>query len=313
MTGALTRTALILILTALAGPMAAAEQSGRDLTAGLMHIAESAAAAGDFAKAADYARQAAKRDHGAAFALLAEFHETGKGAAKDSAQAAALYRKALELDFHPAGARLGWLYLTGAGVEGDADSARHWFRRTALLLPAMADRAGFLRDWMAARGVPDALTEALAWAGRVHGSSAGERYSLSLQYRDGKGVTQDKAMADHLLAGAYHQGVPAADFNNALNLLTSYPGRAKILLGVDLLHAAAVGGNTEAMRTLALRHMGGRDVAKSDVAAWFWLRRAKAAGGDVGREYHNLDRYLSDEDRKMAEWRLKANFTPEVW
>ncbi len=313
MTGALTRTALILILTVLAGPAAATEHTDRDLSASLIHIAEGAAAAGDFARAADYARRAARRDDGAGHALLAEFHETGKGAPKDAARAAALYRKALAAGFHPAGARLGYLYLGAAGVIRDPEAARHWFRRTTLLLPAMADRAGFLGDWMGMRGVPDALDQAVAWADRVHASSAGERYSLSLQYRNGKGVARDKAMADHLLAGAYHQGVPAADFDNALALLASFPGRAKILLGVDLLHAAAKGGNIDAMRTLALRHMDGRDVAKSDVAAWFWLRRAKAAGGDVGREYHNLDRYLSDADRKLAEWRLKVNFAPEVW
>ena len=299
------KAALILnfLLLAVAGSLATAAEPGD---------AEHAAAKGDFAKAATYARRAADAEDGAGLALLAEYHETGKGVPRDAARAAVLYRKALAAGFDPAGARLGFLYLTGAGIEGDAAAARHWFRRTALLLPRMTGRAGFMRDWMGMRGVPDALTEALRWADRVHAASAKERYALSVKFRNGKGVMQDKAMSTHLLSGAFYQGVPEADFDYALALLTSYPGRAKIALGVDLLHAAAAAGLGDAQKALAMRHLAGKDVDRSDIAAWYWLQRAKAGGAEVGRALYNLERYISAHDRKMAEWRMKKGFVPEV-
>ena len=306
------RAALIFLLMALAVPATAVEEMEPAVPAALVAIAARAVAEGDFAKAAGYARQAAKAGHGAGLALLAEFHETRTGVPRDAARAAALYRKALDAGFNPAAARLGYLTLNGIGVERDAARARHWFRRTALFLAGLPDRAGFLNDWMAGRGVPDGLRQALAWAVRVRASSARERYALRVRYRKGEGVPRDAAMAGHLLSGTFYQGVPAADFYNGLALLTEHAGRAKIALGVDLLHAAAAAGHADAQKALAMRHLAGKDVDKSDVAAFYWLQRAKAGGADVGRALYSLERYISAADRKMAEWRMKNNFVPEV-
>ena len=313
MAEAMLRAALIFLLLAAAGPaQAAADEIDPAASAALLDIARRAAATGDFTTAASYARTAAKAGHGAALALLAEFHETGIGVPRDAARAAALYRKALIAGFNPAAARLGYLTLNGIGIERDAAQAQHWFRRAALFLSGLPDRAGFLKDWMGRRGVPDGLRRALGWAVRVRASSARERYALSVKYRKGEGVPRDAAMAGHLLSGTFYQGVPAADFYNALALLTAHPGRAKIALGVDLLHAAAAAGYADAQKALAMRHLAGKDVDKSDVAAFYWLQRAKAAGADVGRALYRLERYISPADRKMAEWRLRENFVPEV-
>ncbi len=312
MIGAAIRTGAVLIAAVLAQSGAALAEIDPATAAAELAIARRAAADGHMEKALAYTGRAAKAGSGAGLSLLAEFYETGRGVLRDPARAAKLYRKALDVGFNPAGARLGRLYSTGVGVERDANAARHWFRRAALLLPPMADRAGFVSDWMGAGGVPDALFEALAWADRVHGSSAAERYRLSEKYRTGKGAHQDTAMADHLLAGAFYQGVPEADFYHALALLTSHEGRAKIALGVDLLHAAAVAGLGDAQNALAMRHLAGKDVDQSDVAAWYWLRRAKTSGIEVGRALYRLERYISAEDRKLAEWRMKENFIPEV-
>ncbi len=306
------RAAIICLLAAFTAPAGAAEQTDAATTAAQMNIAAGAAAAGDYATAAAYARRAAQSGDGAGLALLAEFHETGTGMPTDPVTAATLYRKALDAGFGPAGARLGYLYARGIGVARDADAARHWFRHTALLLPAMKDRAAFLEDWMGMRGVSAALHEALAWADRVHGASARERYALSVKHRTGKGAIKDAAMADHLLAGAFYQGVPEANFDYALALLASYPERAKIALGVDLLHTAAAAGLGEAQKALAMRHLAGKDVDRSDIAAWYWLHKAKAGGAEVGRALHDLERYISAHDRKMAEWRLNKGFVPEV-
>lgn len=306
------RAAIIFLLAALAAPAGAAEHTDAATSAAQINIAAGAAAAGDYATAAAYARRAAQSGDGAGLALLAEFHETGKGMPRDPARAAALYRSALDAGFGAAGARLGHLYARGIGVARDADAARHWFRHTALLLPAMKDRAAFIEDWMGVRGVSASLREAVAWADRVHGASATERYGLSVKYRTGKGATKDTAMADHLLAGAFYQGVPEADFDYGLALLAAYPGRAKIALGVDLLHTAAAAGLGEAQKALAMRHLAGKDVDRSDVAAWYWLHKAKASGAEVGRALHNLERYISAPDRKMAEWRLNKGFVPDV-
>ena len=95
----------------------------------------------DFKKAAQWFKQAARKDHPRAQYNLGIMSYLGQGVPQDYAQSAAWFKKAGEQDHAAAQYNLGFLYYEGKGVEKDDLQAFMWIDRSANLGDEKAVRA----------------------------------------------------------------------------------------------------------------------------------------------------------------------------
>jgi|GEM_PF-2083745 len=240
-------------------------------------------------EAARLLREAVSARHGAAAALLAGLHETGRGAPQDFGAAAGLYRLAIVENRASAAFGLARLYQAGLVAEPAANAAQQMAQLglVGLVGEANRGRCGALTEIarLYERGGPIRQDEPAAAAWHLAAAQAGDiraMNEIAERLSGGFGVArdQDAALEWRRRAGA----LGSAEAALAAGRIYSGSGRANVAEAIRWLERAAAGGSAEAMERLAaiwagraaVRPKAGVDHAKAAA----WLERALAAEPD---------------------------------
>ena len=175
-------------------------------------LGDAAYAAGDYATATGWFREAAKLGYADAQNTLGYCYYFGDGVKQDYAAAVEWYRKAAEQGHVVAQTNLGLCYYYGDGVEQDYSTAAAWYRRAANL--GYADAQSALGDcYYYGYGVNQDYAAAVEWYRKaaLQGHDVAQSV-LGICYFYGDGVEQDYFTAIEWFTKAAEQGEPYAQY-----------------------------------------------------------------------------------------------------
>lgn len=253
---------------------------------------------------------------GAASAVLGLLYEIGhNGYPRDMAKAIARYERALSQNRDFVAARLGYLYLYGIEVPRDKEKAQLLFRRAVYRVasePKQIRTLLFEGVMLISRPFPPEFDQAVEWAQAMRRESAQNLFQSSEALRTGPEALRDARLSDFLMAEAADKGHPVAQYRLAQLILAEAVEVEHLQAGLSYLHEAAARGFVQAQADLGQRYMAGRDLARDDVKAFYWLSRAAEAGADVGVYLGELGTELSAAGKAKAAGWLAARQHPPL-
>jgi TPR repeat protein len=169
-------------------------------------------AAGLFAWAEYFYRQAAEKGYSAAISNLAYLYMTGRGREVNWGEAIRLLRQGAELGNPRARTDLGVAYLRGTGVERSADEALLWLKLAGSNgWPNAIDVMGTMyQDGNGVSKDESMATELFATAAWIGNTNA--MVNLGRAYVDGRGIAQNNALGRMWLERSMAAGNPFAPF-----------------------------------------------------------------------------------------------------
>jgi uncharacterized protein len=230
--------------------------------------------------------KAAKSDAPAEY-FLGKLYERGKGVTQDYAKAADYLRQAADQGYAPAQTDLGALYAQGLGVKLDDQQAAAWYRKAADNGDPLAQYAMGL-FYSEARGVPGDPQESLKWYQEAAAHNQPDALlALGDIYANGRnGMAINVREAVDWLEKARAQG--SYDADNSLGSIYQYggdginPDRKKAF---DYYHEAALKGNGRAEMNLGRLYLDGSGVKVDLVEAYQWFYLATRNGEMLARHY----------------------------
>ena len=225
--------------------------------------------------------KAEKGDAEAQLLLAFAYYDKGDGVPRDIAEAVKWLRNAAEQGYAAAQYALGNACYNGHGVPKDGTEAVNWFRKAAEQGYAPAQRI-LGRMYCTGDGVPKEPAEAVKWLRKAADQGdADAQAGLGVMYKEGDGVAKNPTEAVKWLKKAAEQGdsralrLLAMDWGlDSLPSRNSKLGEAELAEAVRLFRVIAVEGDGWAQNWLADAYSQGVGVAKDDVAAVEWWRKA---------------------------------------
>ncbi|HEX2117385.1 MAG TPA: tetratricopeptide repeat protein, partial [Alphaproteobacteria bacterium] len=217
---------------------------------------------------------------------------------RDYSAALRILRPLAEQGNADAQVQLGFMYARGDGVKADQAEAMRLYEQAAAQGNAEGMNAiGYKYDY--GTGVPRDAAAAMSWYRKAidHGSPRALN-NLAIMYHQGRGIPADRAEALRLWMLAAEQG----NQNAMHNLGSAYlepPESRDVGLAFRWWQAAASGGHTGAMRSIAVELLSGRYVAPDREQGIRWLELAAARGDaaamvDLGGLYRGGDLVKQD-------------------
>ena len=233
------------------------------------------------------ARAGAERGDARAEFFLGKRCARGEGVPQDYAKAAEYFRQAAAQGYAPAENGLGALYVQGTGVSQDYAEAVKWFQQAA----AKGDPRGELnlgRALEAGRGVVTNMAEAMEWYRRAAAQGLLEaELELGGIYLGGRGWPADYNMARTWYEKAAQQHSAIAI--NALGVIFEEggPGVPKDLTkAVGCFRQAALAGDGKGLMNLGRMYLQGSGVTKDPVEAYKWFYLATRKSGGAGARHY---------------------------
>ena len=219
----------------------------------------------DAAASTEWIRRAAEGGHAEATAALIERYLAGDDSVRDAAEAARWVRRLADGGSGAAQLLLGKMHQAGTGVAPSMPEAVRWIRAAAERGSADAERQlGLL--YRTGAGVPADETQASRWYhARGPAEPLGEDAIQGLREAAGNG----SAAVQYFIVAAHYE---LDRFHGATGL---EPARY-----LDMLRAAAEGGEARAQHYVGLVHFNGYGVRQDRGEALRWLRRGAAQGDD---------------------------------
>jgi len=179
-----------------------------------------------------------------------EIYYLGTGAAKDYAKAAEWYRNAAEQGHADAQNDLGAMYQNGHGVPQDYEVAVKWFRKAAKQGNANAHyNLGSM--YYTGRGVTKSYKQAVKWLGIVAEQGyADAQHDLGCMYFNGQGVPQDPKEAIKWFRKAARQGQADAQYHLGLIYHNGFSVTKNKTQAIKWYSEAAAQGHEEAQEAL---------------------------------------------------------------
>lgn len=212
----------------------------------------------------------------AAMALVAELYRDGLAVKQSQEEANRWYRLAADRGDAQAQFALGLAYLEGRGVKADPQEARALFEKAAaknqseaLYNLAVMSMQGQIQDF---RKAADLFRRSME-AGNIEAI-----YALSMLYKDGSGVPQDRAMATQLLHRAADEKLVPAMVDYAIALFNGTGTEKNEEEAAKYFIKAASLNNPVAQNRLARLYVVGRGVKPDLVEAMKWHVLARANG-----------------------------------
>ncbi len=238
----------------------------------------------DPARAARLYQQAAKLGHMDAAVSLGVLYQNGTGVSQDLERARQLYQAPAAAGHARALNNLGLLYVRETGPGQDYARAAQLFQAAADQGLAVAlNNLGTLYENGFGVALDEARAQALyrqaadlarGGAALIQTTAAGAIYDPSLE-RPARAAADLQQLQQQAKAGD-----PVAQFQLGWLILQpeTQTSRREELLAVQLLQAAAQGGQAAAMVNLALLYVEGRLLPQDHMLAYMWLVLAIAAG-----------------------------------
>jgi TPR repeat protein len=262
-------------------------------------------------------RQAARKEHDLACAMLAYCVFRGVGVDQDEEDARrwiqrglAGVRSAAEDGRTDAENIMGRLLELGLGVEPNLKAAAAWYRKAA---DKGDEDAMNNLGWICThgRGVEKDLQEAVRWYRQAIARGLPRAMSnLGLLYETGRGVKKDDGEAVRWYRKAADKGLPSAMTNLALMFMDGRGGKKDDAEAMRWFRKAADKDEPVAMNSLGWMFENGRGVEKDESKAVHWYRKAAARGSalamrNLGGMYAN-GRGVEKEYSEAVRWYRKA-------
>ena len=153
------------------------------------------------------------------------------------------------------------------------------------------------------------LDEMVDWLEDLRRGDPRRPYELAKRYEADTKNRYGKSVAFHLRYLAVDMGHPEAMFELALQYIDK-KDRTERHYGQDLLRDVGDRNYRPALKELIDRHLEARGFRPDPGVAYYWIKRAQAAGMDVAAEIAILEPTLSASDRKRAEGWLASGEYP---
>ena len=274
----------------------------------------------DYARAAEWYEKAVIQGHSGAMNNLGTLYMAGKGVAKSPEKALSLYRSAAEAGNVVAQRNLACLYLDGTVVKKDLPSAYYWFleaakqddpvsqRQVALMsycsmgtecnnetvllwLKKAADKDDTLAQQMLGAfyllgtlGVKDQKSAISLLTKAAEKNDAAAQSMLGLCYAEGSGgVEVNGKSAVHWLTKAARQDEAEAQYSLFKVYFLGKIVPKNVPLAIEWLKKSA-GKNPAAQFALGACYWNGDGVARDQVQAEYWFRKAAENGHQQAKE-----------------------------
>ncbi len=156
------------------------------------------------------------------------------------------------------------------------------------------------------------VDEMVSWVEDLRRGDPRRPYELAKQYEADTKDPYGKHVAFYLRYLAMDMGHPEAIFELAMQYIDDDDGLDR-RLAQDRLRDAGDRNYRPALKELIDRHLEARGFRPDPGVAYYWLKRAEAAGMDVAAEIAILEPTLSAADRKRAKDWLASGKYPESW
>jgi len=227
---------------------------------------------------------AAKGDPQAAY-FLGKQYAHGQGVPQDYAKAAEYFRQAASQGYALAQNDLGAFYAKGLGVKQDDETAVQWYRRAAEQGDPLAEYS-LGHDYAIGRGVSKDMSEALKWYRKAAEQNQPDALATlgDLYFFGDQGLKLDYQAALKYYSNAVVQG--RLDCLNNLGLAYESGGTNKNpALALKCFRDAVRRGDGRAMMNLGRMYEAGTGVDRDPVEAYKWFTLALRRGILVAKRY----------------------------
>ena len=156
------------------------------------------------------------------------------------------------------------------------------------------------------------VDEMVAWVEDLRRGDPRRPYELAKQYEADTKIRIAKYIASALKGLAVDMGHPEAIFELAMQYIDDDDGLDR-RLAQDRLRDAGDRNYRPALKELIDRHLEARGFRPDSGVAYYWLKRAQAAGMDVAEKIAALEPTMTAADRKRAKDWLASGKYPESW